>query len=141
MARIRAKHTKPERIVRSALHRAGFRFRLHRKDLPGSPDLVLPRYSAAIQVHGCFWHQHTGCINARRPGTRAEFWAQKLQSNQVRDRRQMRELLDRGWRVLVIWECALRTPERRKRTSALATRWIKGRAVFLEIPSRRSIEE
>ena len=105
MAAIRGSNTRPEVAVRRALHKAGLRFRLHRRDLPGTPDLVFPRYRTAVFVHGCFWHRHPQCKNARLPATNAEWWRTKLRANQRRDRRQRRELLAAGWRVLVVWEC------------------------------------
>lgn len=105
MQRIRGKDTGPERVVRSALHLLGYRFRLHRKDLPGKPDIVLPRWKRAIFVHGCFWHQHPGCKLAVMPTTNAEFWRKKLGDNVRRDDEQITRLRDLGWRVLVIWEC------------------------------------
>ena len=108
MARIRSRDTKPELLVRRYLHGAGFRFRLARKDLPGTPDLLLPRYNAAIFVHGCYWHGHLGCRYATTPATRTEFWRAKIDANSRRDTRAKRDLEDLGWRVAVIWECALR---------------------------------
>lgn len=109
MRRIATKGTEPELLLRRALHALGFRFRLHRRDLPGSPDIVLPRYQAAIFVHGCFWHQHKGCKRASIPKTRAEFWATKLQGNVARDTRVEQELTDAGWRVIVAWECEIKS--------------------------------
>lgn len=108
MARIGPKNTKPEIIVRSGLHAAGFRFRLHRKDLPGRPDLVLPRYRVVIFCHGCFWHAHEGCRYFRQPTTRPDFWEPKLARNRERDAEAVDALTATGWRVLTIWECALR---------------------------------
>ena len=105
MSRIRGRDTKPELVVRRIAHRLGFRFRLHRKDLPGSPDIVFPRYRAIIMVHGCFWHRHPGCKYAYTPKTRVQFWRQKFEGNVVRDRRNERALSERGWRTTVIWEC------------------------------------
>lgn len=107
MAGIRGKNTKPELAVRSALHRRGFRFRVHCKKLPGKPDLVFPKYRAVIFVHGCFWHGH-GCHLFKWPKTRSEFWQQKIQSNIDRDRKQRQALLSSGWRVAIIWECVLK---------------------------------
>lgn len=105
MARIRAKDTRPELIVRSLVHRMGYRFRLHRRDLPGTPDLVFPRLKAVIFVHGCFWHRHS-CANGRVvPGTRRKFWVEKFAANQRRDRRNRQALVRLGWKVLVLWEC------------------------------------
>src|SRR6056297_3949176 len=112
MSGIKGKHTRPERIVRSGLHNLGFRFRLHARNLPGSPDLVLKRHSAVIFVHGCYWHRHEGCRYATTPSTRKEFWLAKFQANVERDRRTRQALLDAGWRVFVVWECALRRDPR-----------------------------
>lgn len=105
MSRIRGRDTKPEKVVRSMLHRMGYRFRLHRRDLPGRPDIVLPKYRTVIFVHGCFWHRHGGCLFAYTPKSRREFWQQKFRANRLRDRRSDAALTRLGWRVLVIWEC------------------------------------
>jgi DNA mismatch endonuclease (patch repair protein) len=108
MAGIKGSVTKPEIQVRRYLHACGFRFRLHRKDLPGRPDLVLPRYRLTIFVHGCFWHRHAGCHYASTPSTRPDFWQEKFAANVDRDRRNIDQLLELGWRVFVLWECGLR---------------------------------
>ena len=108
MSRIRGADTKPERAVRSLLHRCGFRFRLHRKDLPGRPDIVLPKHHAVILVHGCFWHRHEGCRFAYTPKSRAEFWEKKFSENVARDRRNVGALGNLGWRWLIVWECETR---------------------------------
>lgn len=108
MSRIRSRDTKPELRVRSLLHRMGYRFRLHRNDLPGRPDIVLPRYGTVIFVHGCFWHRHARCRYAYTPKSRVEFWTTKFEQNVQRDRRVRRQLRRRGWKVLVVWECELR---------------------------------
>ncbi len=105
MSRIRGKDTKPELRVRSQLYRMGYRFRLHRKDLPGRPDIVLPKYDTVIFVHGCFWHRHKGCRFAYTPKTRVEFWQTKFDLNVRRDRRNEAALRKRGWRIIRIWEC------------------------------------
>lgn len=107
MSRIRGKNTEPERRVRSLLHRQGFRFSLRRKDLPGKPDIVLPKFRTVVFVHGCFWHRHTGCSNAVMPKTRSEFWSNKLAGNVQRDRQNMQSLKRLGWKVIVVWECEL----------------------------------
>lgn len=112
MSRIRSKDTKPERALRSALHRAGFRFRLHRKDLPGKPDLVLSRYRTVIFLHGCFWHRHPRCRMAYTPKSRIAFWNAKFASNIARDKRVNRQLRSLGWRCVIVWECELRHPEK-----------------------------
>ncbi|MEZ6123351.1 MAG: DNA mismatch endonuclease Vsr [Planctomycetaceae bacterium] len=105
MSRIRAKDTRPELIVRSIVHRMGYRFRLHRRDLAGKPDLVLPRHNSIIFVHGCFWHMHSCRFGRVAPKTNAEFWQTKRSGNVHRDRRNLRELRKAGWKVLVVWEC------------------------------------
>ncbi len=107
MARVRSKDTKPEWILRSALHRLGFRYRLRRKDLPGKPDLVFPKYRAAVFVNGCFWHRHEGCSQATTPKSNVEFWERKFRGNVERDARNHRALRENGWRVVVVWECEL----------------------------------
>jgi DNA mismatch endonuclease (patch repair protein) len=106
MSGIRGRDTKPEKQVRSFLHRAGLRFRLH-ASLPGKPDLVFPRHRAVVFVHGCFWHRHAGCQYATTPSSNVEFWQAKFDSNVERDRRVTRQLRKEGWRVFVIWECQL----------------------------------
>jgi DNA mismatch endonuclease (patch repair protein) len=107
MSGIRGKNTRPEIAVRRYLHARGFRFRLHRRDLPGKPDIVLPKYRTAIFVHGCYWHRHEGCKYATTPSTNREFWQQKFHENVERDRRHQAQLADAGWNVLVIWECRI----------------------------------
>ena len=108
MKGIRSKDTQPEMIVRKYLHAHGFRYRLHARELPGSPDLVLPRYRVAILVHGCFWHRHRGCKYATTPTNNAEQWKRKFEANTERDARKEAALRAAGWRVIVIWECELR---------------------------------
>ena len=110
MARIGPRNTVPELVVRRTAHRLGFRFRLHRKDLPGTPDLVFARYGLALYVHGCFWHRHEGCSNCTMPKTRPEFWISKFNSNVARDRRNLVAMDTLGWRTLVIWECETEDP-------------------------------
>lgn len=107
MSRIRSKNTKPELIVRSLLHRMGYRFSLRSKALPGHPDIVLPKYGTVVFVHGCFWHRHSGCSNATTPGTRVDFWQKKFADNVARDRRSQRILKRVGWVVIVVWECQI----------------------------------
>lgn len=111
MARIRQRNTSPELTVRSALHRMGYRFRLHRRNLPGCPDVVLPRHRTIFLIYGCFWHRHTGCRFAYTPKSRVNFWKAKFQANLVRDRKVEQELRDRGWAVQIIWECETRDPK------------------------------
>lgn len=105
MSRIRSKDTSPEKVVRSFLHHAGYRFRLHVKILPGSPDIVLPKYRTAIFVHGCFWHRHKRCKYAYTPKSRIEFWQAKFRENVERDKLKKKKLEDFGWQVMTIWEC------------------------------------
>ncbi|PEH40030.1 very short patch repair endonuclease [Burkholderia gladioli] len=107
MSGIRGRNTKPEILIRSLLHRQGFRFRLHVRDLPGKPDIVLPRYHAVIFVHGCFWHGHD-CSLFKWPGTRPDFWREKIGRNRANDHKALTTLLADGWRVGIVWECALR---------------------------------
>jgi DNA mismatch endonuclease (patch repair protein) len=112
MSRIRGRDTGPERQVRAALHRAGYRFRLHRKSLPGRPDIVLPKYRTVVFVHGCFWHRHSRCRFAYTPKSRVPFWNAKFAANVERDRRNVRELKRLGWRVVTVWECQAASPAR-----------------------------
>lgn len=105
MSRVRTHDTGPELVVRRLLHSMGYRYRLHRKDLPGKPDIVLQRYRTVIFVHGCFWHGHEGCPRATRPATNIEFWTRKLDANLARDARDCTDLERLGWNVVVIWEC------------------------------------
>lgn len=114
MSRIRSRDTKPEIWVRKALHAHGFRFRLHRRDLPGRPDIVLPKYNAVVFVQGCFWHAHR-CQKGRIPASRSAFWRSKFETNQKRDVRNSRALRTSGWRVYTIWECELTTAHKRER--------------------------
>jgi len=111
MSRIRSKDTSPEMRVRSFLHCAGFRFRLHVKNLPGSPDIVLPKHRTVIFVHGCFWHRHGGCKYAYVPKSNIEFWESKFKANVERDKRNIADLEHLGWSVEVIWECESLDPE------------------------------
>jgi DNA mismatch endonuclease (patch repair protein) len=107
MARIRSRDTRPEKQLRSLLHKAGYRFRINVKQLPGSPDIVLPKYRTAIFVHGCFWHRHAGCKYAYNPKSRIEFWENKFRGTKERDLQKTKELEASGWSVLVVWECEL----------------------------------
>ena len=110
MRQIRSKNTKPEKLLRSLLHKAGYRFRIHRKDLPGKPDIVFPSRRKVIFVHGCFWHQHSGCREGRLPGTRQDYWRPKLERNIERDFEAIERLRELGWQVLTVWECELQVP-------------------------------
>ncbi|WP_137391214.1 very short patch repair endonuclease [Rhodoligotrophos defluvii] len=131
MARVRQKDTTPEMIVRRVAHGLGYRFRLHRTSLPGSPDLVFPSRRVAVFVHGCFWHRHEGCPKSTVPKTRQEYWLSKFKDNVTRDERAVAELELRGWLVIVIWECETTSPEK-----------VAGRLkAFLEgiVPSRSEV--
>ena len=108
MSAIKSKNTKPEIKVRKVLHSMGYRFRLHRKDLPGSPDIVLPKYKTVIFVHGCFWHRHENCKYATTPKTRKEFWEKKFRENINRDNLNQANLSLKGWKIIIIWECQLK---------------------------------
>lgn len=105
MGRVRSKDTKPELAVRRLVHSLGYRYRLHLTNLPGCPDLVFPSRKKLIFIHGCFWHRHKGCRNTRLPKSRLDFWQTKLEANRVRDVRNIRRLRERGWGIMVIWEC------------------------------------
>lgn len=105
MSKVRTKNTKPELLVRSKLHKMGYRFRIHQSNLPGTPDIVLKKFNIVIFVHGCFWHQHLGCRKAIRPKTRQEFWNKKLDRNISRDNETNLSLNKLGWKVIIIWEC------------------------------------
>jgi DNA mismatch endonuclease (patch repair protein) len=115
MAAVRGSETEIERTLRTYLHRKGFRFRKNVRELPGCPDIVLPKYGCIIFVHGCFWHHHKNCRRSKLPSTHREFWTAKIATNVERDRNQVRSLRSMGWRVLTIWECALRNPAEKER--------------------------
>ena len=108
MSAIKSKNTKPEIKVRKVLHSMGYRFRLHRKNLPGSPDIVLPKYKTVIFVHGCFWHRHENCKYASTPKTRQEFWEAKFRENINRDKLNQENLSSKGWKIIVVWECEIK---------------------------------
>lgn len=126
MSHIRGKNTKPEMIIRSGLHKLGYRFRLHHKKLPGKPDIVLPRYNVIILVNGCFWHGHN-CPLFRLPGTRTSFWKKKIEDTRLRDSKNITEYKKLGWRVLVVWECAIRGKDDTELASLInkCDRWIQ----------------
>lgn len=110
MSRIGSRDTKPEKLVRTLLHNLGYRFRLHRKDLPGSPDIVLPKYKSVFFVHGCYWHRHEDCRYATIPRTNTDFWLKKFARNVERDKEACRRLNEMGWKVMVVWECETKNP-------------------------------
>jgi DNA mismatch endonuclease, patch repair protein len=127
MGAIRGKNTTPERLVRSAAHRLGLRFRLHGRRLPGRPDLVLPKWRTVVFVHGCFWHRHLGCKRATMPRSNVVFWKRKFRANTQRDAANYARLADLGWRVVIIWQCELGRPGTLERaTSLLQARFSRG---------------
>lgn len=133
MSGIKGKNSLPEILVRRLLFAAGFRFRLHRLDLPGTPDIVMPGRRIAIFVHGCFWHAHRGCKYAKTPSTRTDFWTAKLRTNADRDLRAIEKLASMGWRVLCVWECATRDQQTFESLRARIVDWIEGDATYEEI--------
>ena len=138
MSRIKGKDTSPEMMVRRWLWSNGYRYRLHRKDLAGKPDIVLSRYKAVIFVHGCFWHRH-GCSATTTPASHPDFWAAKFRENVERDKRNIEELLSDGWRVMVIWECSLRGKDADlELVGRQASQFLSSDARFAESPSRAS---
>ncbi|MCW5235133.1 very short patch repair endonuclease [Verminephrobacter eiseniae] len=132
MSGIKGKNSRPEMLVRRLLFASGYRFRLHRRDLPGTPDIVMPGRKVAIFVHGCFWHLHQGCRYVKMPATRTEFWKAKLNANVECDRRAVGKLQALGWRVLCVWECSTRDAEAAGLQDALY-RWIEGDSQFGEV--------
>lgn len=133
MAAIRSQNTKPEKWVRSALHQHGFRFRLHNKKLPGSPDMVLHKYKAAIFINGCFWHQHPHCKVAHLPETRQTFWQNKFAQNMARDQKVLYQLKVLAWRAATVWECGLKKRLRDETLQCLC-QWLEGKAEYFEMP-------
>lgn len=134
MRGIRGTNTKPELNIRRRLHAAGFRYGLHRKDLPGRPDMVMPRHNAVVFVHGCYWHRHADCRLATTPSSRTEFWTAKFAANQERDRRNISDLRDRGWRVAVVWECEVRSASGADRAVSELIEWLLSDNENIEIP-------
>lgn len=134
MAKVRGKDSRGEMTLRSLLHRKGFRFRKNTRRLPGTPDVLLPKYHAAIFVHGCFWHGHTDCRKGRLPTSRADYWPTKIEANRERDRRKTADLTGLGWRVAVVWGCALATNKATEDTLNMLEKWIMRGEEFIEIP-------
>ncbi|WP_282026119.1 very short patch repair endonuclease [Limimaricola cinnabarinus] len=133
MSRIRGKDTKPEILLRKALHARGFRYRMNVRGLPGSPDIVLPKWSCVIQVHGCYWHRHPGCPKATTPASNVEFWTEKFEANVRRDRAALARIQDMGWRTAVVWECAIGSKVRDEIVAALERFLREGGHDHLEI--------
>lgn len=135
MAGIRSKNTMPELLLRRALHARGLRYRLHRAKLPGKPDLVYAKHQAVVFVHGCFWHRHSNCRFATTPATRPEFWTAKFSANIERDKRNVAALLENGWRIATVWECALKGGDV-SRVAELVAHWLmQERTSLLEVPT------
>lgn len=137
MSGIKGRNTRPEILVRSLLHRIGFRFRLHKRGLPGCPDILLPKYRAVIFIHGCFWHQHQDCKYATLPSSNPEFWVEKLNKNVVRDAKNIDALIANRWRVLVVWECLTRSQKESEYLAEALEVWIRGTDTFAELPEHR----
>lgn len=134
MANIKGRNTKPELYIRSLLHNYGFRFRIHRKDLPGKPDIVLPKYKTVIFINGCFWHGHKNCRLFKLPASRTEFWEAKISKNQENDLKAKELLLNSGWRICTIWECAVRRSKKDPiAIMNILTTWLLGSEELLEI--------
>lgn len=136
MASIRGRNTTPELQVRKMIHRLGFRFRLHSKDLPGKPDVVLPKHNLAIFIHGCFWHKHEHCRFAVMPKTNSAFWSKKLNGNVVRDRAAIEQLHILGWRTLIIWECTLKSKGQLDKLPKRLARFIPSKQGRAQIPRK-----
>jgi DNA mismatch endonuclease, patch repair protein len=139
MAGIRGKDTKPELGLRRALHRLGFRYRLHVAELPGRPDILLPGHRAAIQVHGCFWHRHEHCAFCTKPASNMQFWKSKFGETVKRDKRNLAALLKLGWRVAIVWECSVKD-EGAEAVAGIAA-WLQSGRSFKEISSRNAKAE
>ncbi|MCK8482608.1 very short patch repair endonuclease [Aliiroseovarius sp. S2029] len=133
MAGIKGKNTKPELVLRRALHARGFRYRLHSKNVPGRPDLVFPKHHAIVFVHGCFWHRHEGCRYTTTPSTRPEFWQAKFDANVIRDAAIRGQLIETGWRVATVWECSLRKTDQLATTVELLAAWLPSDSSQLEV--------
>lgn len=134
MSNIRHKDTSPELVVRRDLHRHGFRFRLHSRQLPGVPDLVLPKHKAIVLVHGCYWHRHSGCQLAYSPKSRVAFWNEKFRKNVERDKAVAEDLKSAGWRIATIWECCLRKQKSQPDHLQTLAAWIRSDVPEIEIP-------
>jgi DNA mismatch endonuclease (patch repair protein) len=135
MSGIRSHNTKPERIVRSGLHRLGYRFGLHNRRIPGTPDLVMPKHNAVLFIHGCFWHGHS-CALFKMPATRTDFWNEKISRNRKNDKVKQLMLAEKSWRIAIIWECAIRGKDEKSlgRVYNSIDRWLRSSRKFLELP-------
>jgi len=136
MAAIKGQNTRPEMIVRHYLHSKGFRYRLHSRNLPGKPDLTMPKFNAVVFVHGCFWHRHNRCRFATMPSSNTEFWGKKLTGNKERDKARKTDLRKLGWRVLTVWECGLRSSRNRERNLEKIKSWLLSEKKTGAIPAK-----
>ena len=137
MSKVRGYNTKPEKLIRSHLHRQGFRFRINNPNLPGKPDIVLKKYTTIIFVHGCFWHNHKGCKKAKLPQTRSEFWKNKIEGTVLRDQKNISDLTKLGWRVAVVWECGTKKNDELKYIINELTKWIiEGNSERIELSGK-----
>lgn len=134
MSGIKGKNTKPELFIRKAIHALGYRYRLHVRDLPGNPDIVFPKFKAVVFIHGCFWHLHD-CHLFKWPKTRADFWKRKITRNKYHDEESIQMLSEKGWRVLIVWECAIKGKHKKDLETIIdeCVAWLKGHSPFLEI--------
>jgi DNA mismatch endonuclease (patch repair protein) len=141
MGKVRQKNTSPEMKLRKSLHKMGARYRLHDRKLPGSPDIVFPRFKAVVFVHGCFWHRH-GCKATTTPCDNADYWNQKFEENRIRDRRNIDALIENGWRVAIVWECVLKKSKKTNpdMVAKLVIQWLNTVEKFLVIPYSIAIE-
>ncbi len=124
MSKVRGVNTKPEKLIRSHLHRQGFRFRINNPNLPGKPDIVLKKFNAVIFVHGCFWHNHKGCKKSKLPKTRKEFWKKKITDTVMRDQRNIANLMKLGWRIAIVWECGTKKKDDLENIIKKLSKWI-----------------
>jgi DNA mismatch endonuclease, patch repair protein len=141
MSCVSQRDTGPEMKLRRTLHRIGLRYRLHDSKLPGTPDIVFPRFNAVIFVHGCFWHAHKGCKLSTKPSSRKGYWHEKFQANEKRDKRNYAALAEKGWRVLVVWECAikfLKKADASEQLGFLVLKWLKSDIIYTEIGKKHS---
>ena len=140
MSKVRGYNTKPERLIRSQLHRQGFRFRINTPSLPGKPDIVLKKYNAIIFVHGCFWHNHKGCKKSKLPQTRKDFWQKKIADTVLRDQRNISDLAKQGWRIAVIWECRTKKMDDLDYTINELSKWlIEGKSKLIKLSNRKGL--
>lgn len=138
MSRVKNRDTKIETILRSLLHRRGFRFRKNVTNLPGRPDIILPKYKAVVFVHGCFWHGHGNCNKGRLPSTKIDFWQKKISENKTRDEETKKQLFTADWRVAVVWECSFRNKTQQAITIEQLCDWINSDSSYFEIPHESS---